>query len=122
MSTPQEILFCLIFPFLNFNHEDLENIEMKNTNQFPNSHTNAWILQTWLSFLLSVSAMSVGIFYLPVDAWIKGYLAMGMLFSIGSTISLAKTTRDIEESKRFLSRIDEAKLEKFLAEYDPFKP
>lgn len=95
---------------------------MKLSNRFPNSHTNAWIVQTWLSFVLSVSAMSIGIVYLPVDPWIKGYLAMGTLFSIGSTISLAKTTRDIEESKRFLSRIDEAKLEKFLAENDPFKP
>lgn len=95
---------------------------MKHGNRLPTPHTNAWILQTWLSFILSVTAMAIGIFYLPVDAWIKGYLSMGTLFSIGSTISLAKTTRDIEESKRFLSRIDEAKLEKFLAEHDPFKP
>jgi len=45
---------------------------------------------------------------------------MGLAFSIGSTISLSKTIRDIHESQRILSRVDEAKLEKLLAEYDPF--
>jgi len=85
-------------------------------------HTAAWIFQTWLSFILSISATLIGILYLPaVDNWVKGYLGMGLLFSVGSTISLSKTTRDIEESKRIINRIDEAKLEKLLADYDPFR-
>lgn len=84
-------------------------------------HTSAWVLQTWLSFILSISAMTIGILYLPVNLWIKGYLGMGMLFSVGSTISLSKTVRDVEESKRVISRIDEAKLERLLAEHDPYK-
>jgi hypothetical protein len=46
---------------------------------------------------------------------------MGLMFSIGSTVSLSKTIRDQEEAKRMLSRIDEAKLERLLADYDPFK-
>jgi hypothetical protein len=87
----------------------------------PSTHTSAWIAQTWISFVISVSATTFGILYLPVDGWIKSYLGMGMLFSVGSTVSLAKTVRDVEESKRMLSRIDEAKLERLLAEYDPFK-
>jgi hypothetical protein len=89
--------------------------------QTPVAHTNAWIAQTWISFALSISAMAVGILYLPVDNWMKGYLGMGLMFSVGSTISLSKTVRDVEESKRMLSRIDEAKLERLLAEYDPYK-
>ncbi len=84
-------------------------------------HTSAWIAQTWISFLISISATAIGIVSLPVNPWIQGYLGMGVLFSIGSTISLSKTLRDVEESKRMLSRIDEAKLERLLAEYDPFK-
>jgi hypothetical protein len=87
----------------------------------PVVHTSAWIAQTWISFVISLSATSLGILYLPVDIWMKGYLGMGMLFSVGSTISLSKTIRDVEESKRMMSRIDEAKLERLLAEYDPFK-
>lgn len=84
-------------------------------------HTSAWIVQTWASFLISLSATAIGIWYLPVDSWVKGYLGMGLLFSIGSTISLSKTTRDIHEAGRLLSKVDEAKLERLLAEYDPFK-
>ncbi|KAM3102067.1 hypothetical protein ACKFKF_05905 [Phormidesmis sp. 146-12] len=48
-------------------------------------------------------------------------MGMGVLFTVGSTFSLSKTTRDIHESKRLISRVDEAKLEKILAEHDPFK-
>ncbi|UBF23677.1 hypothetical protein K9N68_18060 [Kovacikia minuta CCNUW1] len=89
-----------------------------NANQ---SHSASWIFQTWASFAISITATAMGILYLPVDSWIKGYLGMGLMFSIGSTISLSKTVRDMHESSKFLNRIDEAKLEKLLAEYDPFK-
>ena len=88
--------------------------------QAPTTHTSAWIAQTWIAFLLSLTATTIGIYLLPINGWVKGYLGMGYIFSISSTISMAKTTRDIEESKRIVSRVDEAKLEKLLAEYDPF--
>lgn len=93
------------------------------TNKFAPTpaHSSAWILQTWASFILAISGTSFGILYLPVDGWIKGYLGMGLIFSVGSTISLSKTTRDIHESRQILSRVDEAKLERLLADYDPFK-
>ncbi len=91
-----------------------------NTQHNNSTHSNAWIAQTWLSFTISLAATLGGIVYLPVDGWVKGYLGMGMLFSVGSTINLSKTTRDLAESRRIISRIDEAKLEKFLAENDPF--
>ena len=87
----------------------------------PSNHTTAWVAQTWLSFVISISATAIGIVYLPADIWLKGYLGMGLLFSVGSTTSLSKTIRDQAEAKRMLSRIDEAKLERLLAEYDPFK-
>jgi len=44
------------------------------------SHTQAWIFQTWLSFIVSISATSLGVIYL-----------------------------------------DEAKLERILSQYDPYK-
>jgi hypothetical protein len=85
------------------------------------THSNGWIAQVWISFALSISATTIGILYTPVDNWIKGYLGMGLFFSVASTISLSKTVRDIHESQRIISRVDEAKLEKILAEHDPFK-
>ncbi|MFB2835269.1 YiaA/YiaB family inner membrane protein [Floridanema evergladense] len=83
--------------------------------------TTAWIIQVWLSFILSVSATSVGIFYLPVDGWVKGYMGMGLLFSIGSTFTLAKTVRDNHEATKLTARIDEARVEKILTEHHPLK-
>lgn len=95
---------------------------MENKNyQASISHTKAWIAQTWISFLLAISLTSIGILYLPVNNWIKGYLGMGLFFSIGSTISLSKTIRDVEDSRRIINRVDEAKLERLLAEHDPYK-
>ncbi len=84
-------------------------------------HTNAWIAQTWISFIVSIAATTVGIIYMPANIWLRGYLGMGLMFSVGSTISLSKTLRDQEEAKRMISRIDQAKLERLLADYDPFK-
>lgn len=83
--------------------------------------TNAWMLQVWLSFMISVSATVAGIIYLPVDNWIKGYMGMGLIFSIGSSFSLAKTVRDQNESKQMLARIEEARVEKILSENSPLK-
>ena len=85
------------------------------------NHTQAWVMQTYVSFLVSVTATIIGIFYMPGDRWLKGYLGMGVMFSLASTASLAKTLRDVDEAKTMMSRIDEAKLERLLAEYDPFK-
>jgi hypothetical protein len=44
---------------------------------------------------------------------------MGVLFTIGSTFSLAKTVRDVHEQQRIVSRIDDARMTKLLAEVDP---
>ncbi|PMB21105.1 YiaA/YiaB family inner membrane protein [Fischerella thermalis] len=78
----------------------------------------AWIFQTWAAFLLAISMTTVGIINLPVDNWVKGFMGMGMAFSIGSSFSLAKTMRDLHESKKLTARIDEAKVERLLAQHD----
>lgn len=83
--------------------------------------TSAWIIQVWFSFLLAVSTTGIGICYLPVDNWIKAFMGMGLTFSVGSSFTLAKTVRDNHEAQRLLSRVDEAKLEKLLAENHPLK-
>lgn len=60
----------------------------------PQRDTSAWILQVWLAFLLAVLLSCIGIYYLPTDGWIKGFMVMALFFTIGSTFSLAKTVRD----------------------------
>ncbi|WP_204106084.1 MULTISPECIES: YiaA/YiaB family inner membrane protein [Spirulina sp. CCY15215] len=80
-------------------------------------HSTAWIVQTWATFVISLTGMTLGILNLPVDNWIKGFMGMGLTFTVGSTLSLAKTSRDMHESKRITSRIDEARVEKILSEH-----
>jgi hypothetical protein len=65
--------------------------------------------------------MTIGIVNLPVDNWVKGYMGMGLTFTVGSTMSVAKTTRDNHEAKKITSRVDEARVEKLLSEHHPLK-
>ena len=65
-----------------------------------NTTTTAWRFQVWASFVLAATITSLGILYLPVDLWTKGFLGMGLLFTVGSCFSLAKTVRDEAELSR----------------------
>ncbi|MBD1843364.1 hypothetical protein H6F89_08110 [Cyanobacteria bacterium FACHB-63] len=94
---------------------------MQKYDTATEAHSSAWIFQAWASFVISLSATTIGICYLPVDGWVKGYVGMGTIFTVASTFSLAKTTRDLHEAKRIVSRVDEAKLERLLSEHDSFK-
>jgi len=85
------------------------------------THSSAWVIQTRLSFVLSLVGLGVGIANLPVNTWTKGYMAMGTVFAMGSTLSLAKTTRDLHEERKFNARIDEARVEKLLADHHPLQ-
>lgn len=84
-------------------------------------HSTGWVVQAWASFVISVVAMTLGIVNLPVDSWVKGYMGMGLAFTVGSTLSVAKTTRDMHEAKRLTARVDEARVEKLLSEHHPLK-
>ncbi|WP_377475085.1 MAG: YiaA/YiaB family inner membrane protein [Microcoleus anatoxicus] len=83
--------------------------------------TNAWILQCWISFIIATSTTAIGIIYLPVDVWVKSFMGMGLTFSVGSSFTLAKTIRDNNEATRLTARIDEARVEKILADHHPLK-
>ena len=90
-------------------------------NITPQKDTAAWIIQVWASFLISFGSTAMGIAYLPVDAWVKGFMGMGLTFTVGSSLTLAKTIRDNHEASRITARIDEAKVEKLLSEHHPLK-
>ena len=94
---------------------------MNNKQLITQKDTSAWIIQVWASFILATSTTAIGIAYLPVDIWVKGFMGMGLTFSVGSSFTLAKTIRDNHEADKLLSKVDQAKLEKLLAEYNPMK-
>ncbi len=87
-------------------------------NEDVQRDTSAWIFQVWASFVLSVGMTTLGVVYLPVDPWVRAFLGMGLAFSVGSALSLAKTLRDNHEAKRLLNRLSEAKTEKIIREYE----
>jgi hypothetical protein len=78
-------------------------------------------VQAILSFALSSIALAVGVVCLPVDPWVRAFLGLGLLYVVTSAFTLAKTIRDRQESSDMISRVDQARLEKLLADHDPFK-
>jgi hypothetical protein len=80
--------------------------------------TPAWIFQVWASFTISVGTTAVGIVYLPLDPWVRAFLGMGLLFSVGSALTLSKTVRDNHEARRLINRLSEAKAEKIIREFE----
>lgn len=87
---------------------------MENLNP-PRTDTAAWIFQAWASFALALGSTAVGIAYLPVDVWIKAFMGMGLLFTVGSAFTLAKTVRDNAEARRVSSVVQSAKVEEILS-------
>lgn len=81
----------------------------------------AWIFQIWAAFIFAISMTTVGIVNLPVDGWVKGFMGMGLAFSVGSTFTLAKTTRDLHEARKLSAKIDDAQVEKLLSQHHPLK-
>lgn len=80
----------------------------------------AFFLQAGLSFGISVVAVAAGIAYLPVNGWIRGFLTIGLLYVVTSTFTLAKCVRDQQDATAVTTRVDQARLDKMLAEHDPF--
>jgi len=78
--------------------------------------TSAWRFQVVAAFGLALALTTGGVLYLPVDNWIKGYLMMGVYFTVSSAFGLAKTLRDHHESSQIVAKISEAKTEKMLRE------
>lgn len=91
------------------------------TPNVPSKQTTAFYVQAWISFSVAMSANLLGIAYLPVDGWTRGFLSVGVLYLVTSTFTLAKCVRDAHEAGQVLSRVDEARLERLLAEHDPFR-
>ena len=82
--------------------------------------TSAFYAQAVISFAVSVSAVLVGIAYLPNEAWTRAFLALGFLYTVTSSLTLAKCVRDQHEASQVVHRVDEARLERLLAEHDPW--
>ncbi|MEW1860679.1 YiaA/YiaB family inner membrane protein [Streptomyces sp. NBC_00669] len=92
------------------------------TKVIPQQQTTAaYAAQAAISFGLALGAMVVGVAYLPVDAWVRAFLAVGLLYVVTATFTLSKVVRDRQQEGQVTSRVDQARLDKLLAEHDPYK-
>ncbi len=64
----------------------------------PLGNTPAFFAQAAISFGIAAVAVGIGITYLPVDRWIRAFLAIGCLFLVSSAFTLAKCVRDQQEA------------------------
>jgi hypothetical protein len=78
--------------------------------------TAAFYFQAVASFTVSLAAVGFGIVYLPVGAWPRAFLAIATLYTVTSAFTLAKVVR--QEETAVVSRVDQARLDKLLAEQD----
>ena len=91
-------------------------------NQTPTpKNTTAFFAQSAIAFGLALFTMMVAVYYLPADPWPKAFLALGTLFLTTSSFALAKCVRDAQETQYVVSRLDQARVDRILAEHDPWK-
>ena len=79
------------------------------------AHSASWVTFTYASFAASLGMVALGILFLPVDLATRGYMAIGMLMLVQSSITVTKTMRDRHEGTRLHKRIEEARVEELLA-------
>ena len=80
--------------------------------------TTAFYVQSAISFAISLSVTIIGIGYLHDTRWVRAFLALGLLYVVTSSFTMAKCIRDRQEESAIVSRVDQARLDKLLAEQD----
>lgn len=73
-------------------------------------NTAAFYGQAVASFSVAMAATALGIFKLQADAWVRGFLAVAVLYLVTSSFTLAKVIRDRQDEPRPGARV-----------YDPFE-
>jgi hypothetical protein len=87
----------------------------------PTRITSAYYMQAILSFSIALAVVVIGEIYLPLPAWTRAFLALGTLYLTSSSFTLAKCVRDQQETESVVSRLDQARIEHLLAEFDPYR-
>ncbi|MEU3789723.1 YiaA/YiaB family inner membrane protein [Streptomyces fructofermentans] len=83
--------------------------------------TAAFHGQAVASFVVAMVATGVGILKLEADTWVRAFLGIAVLYLVTSAFTLAKVVRDRQEAGQIVSRVDQARLEKLLADHDPYE-
>lgn len=89
--------------------------------QAPTKNTQAFFAQSAIAFGIALLTVLIGIIYLPGEPWPKAFLALGVLFLTTSSFTLAKCVRDAQENHYLAARLDQARVDRILAEHNPWK-
>lgn len=84
-------------------------------------NTTAFFAQSAIAFGIALLTMLLAIFYLPSEPWPKAFLCLGTLFLTTSSFTLAKCVRDAQETQYLASRLDQARVDRILADHNPWK-
>lgn len=95
-------------------------VSMTNNAPVQPPMSAAYFVQAALSFMVSLAAVAIGVAFMPMGTWERGFLAVGMLFLVSSSFTLAKCVRDRQEISQVTTRVDKARLDKLISEHDPF--
>ncbi|MEU6121667.1 YiaA/YiaB family inner membrane protein [Streptomyces sp. NPDC047123] len=82
--------------------------------------TAAFYGQAIASFAVALGAVTVGIGYLDASAWVRGFLAISVLYLTTSAFTLAKVIRDRQDVEQIVSRVDQARVDRLLTQHDPY--
>ena len=94
---------------------------MNDTKPRTTRTTSAYFAQAGISFAVALLGLLFAAIYLPGDPWMRGFVGMSTLFLVSSSFTLAKVIRDNQEDQAIYSRLDQARVDRILAEHDPFR-
>ena len=83
-------------------------------NPATTNHSGAWVGFNYVNMIAALVLTLGGVFYLPIDLWIKGYMLMGVTMLVSATVTVTKTIRDVQEAGRLVNKIEDAKTEQLL--------
>jgi hypothetical protein len=63
-------------------------------------NTAAFYGQAVASFAVAMAATAIGVYRLDANAWVRGFLAIAVLYLVTSSFTLAKVIRDRQEGPR----------------------
>ena len=80
--------------------------------------SQAWRFYAYSSFAVSLGMMVLGVLAIPGEVWMKGFFLLGTFFLVGSCFTLSKALRDQHEAENLVNKLESAKAERILREFD----
>lgn len=81
-------------------------------------HSSSWVSFSYVSFGSAAVMLAVGLYMMPLDLWGKGYLTMGILMLVQTTVNITKTLRDNSEAEKLIRKVEDARTEKLLVKFN----